>query len=285
MNFVYASIETTDIVCLLVDATAKFGHGDEFALGDHQERPEAGVSPAEQDGHRPKITSRSSTGIGPSNSEIPSPVDAEGDQRRRPGKSSLRQPPPGGEALRRRRRLRPVRALSPGRDHPGEILARVEAELPWTTAVYIDRIDRKRGQEEEEPEDESGPEEAGGEEAPGEREALEPEPERETGRTIAVPGVSDRPNIRRRGKSRNRPGKNAGPGPPSTSRRASSSGAPITGKSSSAAGEQNIKKSGSKPEEIEEILEAGLPRPASRSPSPVAGRGRRPRPHPGQKEA
>jgi len=32
MNFVYASIETADIVCLLVDATAKFGHGDEFAL-------------------------------------------------------------------------------------------------------------------------------------------------------------------------------------------------------------------------------------------------------------
>jgi GTP-binding protein Era len=32
MNFVYSSLETADVVCLLVDATEKFGHGDEFVL-------------------------------------------------------------------------------------------------------------------------------------------------------------------------------------------------------------------------------------------------------------
>jgi GTP-binding protein Era len=32
MNFVYSSLQTCDLVCLLIDATEKFGHGDEFVL-------------------------------------------------------------------------------------------------------------------------------------------------------------------------------------------------------------------------------------------------------------
>ena len=32
MNFVYSSLETADLVCLLIDATERFGHGDEFVL-------------------------------------------------------------------------------------------------------------------------------------------------------------------------------------------------------------------------------------------------------------
>ncbi len=32
MSFVYSSLETADLICLLIDATQKFGHGDEFAL-------------------------------------------------------------------------------------------------------------------------------------------------------------------------------------------------------------------------------------------------------------
>jgi GTP-binding protein Era len=32
MNFVYSSLETADLVCLLIDATEKFGHGDEYVL-------------------------------------------------------------------------------------------------------------------------------------------------------------------------------------------------------------------------------------------------------------
>jgi len=32
MNFVYSALETSDAVCLLVDATEKFGHGDEYVL-------------------------------------------------------------------------------------------------------------------------------------------------------------------------------------------------------------------------------------------------------------
>jgi GTP-binding protein Era len=32
MSFVYASLETADLVCLLIDASLPFGHGDEFVL-------------------------------------------------------------------------------------------------------------------------------------------------------------------------------------------------------------------------------------------------------------
>jgi len=32
MNFVYSALETSDLICLLIDATLKFGHGDEFVL-------------------------------------------------------------------------------------------------------------------------------------------------------------------------------------------------------------------------------------------------------------
>jgi len=32
MNFVYSALETADLVCLLIDATEKFGHGDEYVL-------------------------------------------------------------------------------------------------------------------------------------------------------------------------------------------------------------------------------------------------------------
>ena len=32
MNFVYSALETSDVVCLLIDATEKFGHGDEYVL-------------------------------------------------------------------------------------------------------------------------------------------------------------------------------------------------------------------------------------------------------------
>src|SRR4030067_235314 len=32
MNFVYSSLEPSDVVCLLIDATEKFGHGDEYVL-------------------------------------------------------------------------------------------------------------------------------------------------------------------------------------------------------------------------------------------------------------
>jgi GTP-binding protein Era len=32
MNFVYSSLQTSNLICLLIDATQKFGHGDEFVL-------------------------------------------------------------------------------------------------------------------------------------------------------------------------------------------------------------------------------------------------------------
>lgn len=32
MNFVYSSLETSDLLCLMIDASQKFGHGDEFVI-------------------------------------------------------------------------------------------------------------------------------------------------------------------------------------------------------------------------------------------------------------
>lgn len=32
MSFVYSALETADVLCLLIDATEKFGHGDEFVI-------------------------------------------------------------------------------------------------------------------------------------------------------------------------------------------------------------------------------------------------------------
>lgn len=32
MNFVYSALETSDLICLLIDATLKFGHGDQFVI-------------------------------------------------------------------------------------------------------------------------------------------------------------------------------------------------------------------------------------------------------------
>jgi len=32
MNFVTSALETSDVICLLIDATQKFGHGDEYVL-------------------------------------------------------------------------------------------------------------------------------------------------------------------------------------------------------------------------------------------------------------
>ncbi|MFQ6038278.1 MAG: GTPase Era [Candidatus Aminicenantales bacterium] len=32
MNFVYSALETADLICLLIDATLRFGHGDQFVI-------------------------------------------------------------------------------------------------------------------------------------------------------------------------------------------------------------------------------------------------------------
>ena len=32
MNFVFSALETSDLICLLIDATLRFGHGDQFVL-------------------------------------------------------------------------------------------------------------------------------------------------------------------------------------------------------------------------------------------------------------
>ena len=32
MNFVYSALETSDLICLLIDATLRYGHGDQFVI-------------------------------------------------------------------------------------------------------------------------------------------------------------------------------------------------------------------------------------------------------------
>jgi GTP-binding protein Era len=147
MNFVYASIETADIVCLLIDATQKFGHGDEFALE------------ALKNVKKPVFLLLNKTDI-VKKANILLLIDKY-------------------QALREFKEFVPLSALQGtnvdvleklifenlplaeklyGDDDVSDqserfllaeiirekILAHVEAELPWATAVYIDRIDRNR---------------------------------------------------------------------------------------------------------------------------------------------
>jgi len=216
MNFVYASIETADVVCLLIDATQNFGHGDEFALE------------AIKNVRKPVFLLLNKTDI--------------------VRKENLLLLIDRYRALREFKEFIPISAfrgtnvdvlekllidnLPPAEKLYGDddvsdqserfllaeiirekILARVEAELPWATAVYIDRIDRNRRMgnrthgEEDEGADEDGFSEEDAELAEGDqpsesqpenRSGQEPGPVRDTGREISVPGVSTGPNMRRR---------------------------------------------------------------------------------------
>ncbi|MCX6566544.1 MAG: GTPase Era [Candidatus Aminicenantes bacterium] len=212
MNFVYASIETADVVCLLIDATQKFGHGDEFALE------------AIKNVRKPVFLLLNKTDI--------------------VRKENLLLLIDRYRALREFKEFIPISAfrgtnvdvlekllidnLPPAEKLYGDddvsdqserfllaeiirekILARVEAELPWATAVYIDQIDRNRrmgnrapGGEDEDVFSEEDTELAAGDQ-PSESQldnlsGQEPGPIRDTGREIAVPGVSAEPNMRRR---------------------------------------------------------------------------------------
>jgi GTP-binding protein Era len=228
MNFVYASIETADIVCLLIDATQKFGHGDEFALE------------AIKNVRKPVFLLLNKTDI--------------------VRKENLLLLIDRYRALREFKEFIPISAfrgtnvdvlekllidnLPPAEKLYGDddvsdqserfllaeiirekILARVEAELPWATAVYIDRIDRNRRMGNRAPGQENGSGGGGAEDAasedvdedgfsgedtelaegeqpsefqPDNHPGQEPGPVRDTGREISVPGVSEGPNMRRR---------------------------------------------------------------------------------------
>ena len=196
MNFVSASIETADIVCLIIDATQKFGHGDEFALEFLK-------------------TVRKPVFLLLNKSDVVR-------------KENLLLLIDRYRGLREFKEFIPLSALRgtnvdvlekllfdnlpPAENLYGDddvsdqserflfaeiirekILARVEAELPWATAVYIDRIDRDRrlsNREAAEDFDDKGPDEeaeSGTEEGAGK------------GREIAVPGVTAGPNMQRRG--------------------------------------------------------------------------------------
>jgi len=189
MNFVSASIETADIVCLLIDATQKFGHGDEYAIEFLKNV------------RKPVFLLLNKTDI--------------------VRKENLLLLIDRYRGLRDFKEFIPLSALRgtnvdvlekllfdnlpPAENLYGDddvsdqserflfaeiirekILARVEAELPWATAVYIDRIDRNRRAE--------GTQASA--EAAGDAEIAEESEEK--GRDIAVPGVTAGPNMQRR---------------------------------------------------------------------------------------
>ncbi|MCK7500728.1 MAG: GTPase Era [Comamonadaceae bacterium] len=111
MNFVYSALETSDVVCLLIDATEKFGHGDEYVLETLRRVKTPGLPAHQQGRHRPQ-------GQGPAHHRplqgpLPLPGDhphlgPQGRQPRRPGEAHHRGPAGGAQALLRRGDLRPV---------------------------------------------------------------------------------------------------------------------------------------------------------------------------------
>ncbi len=228
MNFVYTSIETADIVCLLIDATEKFGHGDEFALE------------ALKDVRKPVFLLLNKTDIVKKENLL---LLIDRYRNLREFKEFIPLSALRGTNVDVLEKLLfdnlPAAEKLYGDDDVSDqserfllaeiirekILSRVEAELPWATAVYIDRIDRNRRQRDQrlgkdgreggevtdgtdnEGADEgdfSGEDtelEAGdqpSESRPEDRSGQEPGPARDTGREITVPGVSAGPNMRRR---------------------------------------------------------------------------------------
>ncbi|MHB8054411.1 MAG: GTPase Era [Candidatus Aminicenantales bacterium] len=227
MNFVYASIETADIVCLLVDATEKFGHGDEFALE------------ALKNVRKPVFLLLNKTDI-VRKENLLLLIDHYRNLREFKEFIPL-------SALRGTNvdvlekllfdNLPPAEKLYGDDDVSDQserfllaeiirekILSRVQAELPWATAVYVEQIDRNRrtagrapeetasrqdidedtekegadeasfSEEDTELEEGDQPSESQPENLPGQ----EPGPARDTGREISVPGVSSGPNMQRR---------------------------------------------------------------------------------------
>lgn len=198
MNFVYASIETADIICLIIDATQKFGHGDEFALEQLKNV------------RKPVFLLLNKTDI-VRKENILLLIDRYRELRDFKEFIPL-------SAIRGTNvdvlekllfdNLPPAEKLYGDDDVSDQserfllaeiirekILARVEAELPWATAVYIDRIDRDRRLRNREAMDAFADESPDEEAESGLEDAAA---EAGKGRDIAVPGVTAGPNMQRR---------------------------------------------------------------------------------------
>jgi len=150
MNFVYASIETADLVCLLIDSTQKFGHGDEFALEalKNVKKPvflllnKTDIVKKENillliDKYRAMREFKEFiplSAIQGTNVDILEKLIFEN----LPAAEKLYGDDDVSDQSERFLFAEIIRE---------KILAHVEAELPWATAVYIDRIERdRRGQ-------------------------------------------------------------------------------------------------------------------------------------------
>lgn len=147
MNFVHSSIQTADLICLLIDAREKFGHGDEFALGTLR------------DLNKPVFLLINKVDI-VSKGKILPVIEMYKDLM--PFKEIIPISALKGANVDVLVRLI-FENLPPGEKLYGDedvsdqserfllaevvrekILAHVEKELPWTTAVYIDQIERRK---------------------------------------------------------------------------------------------------------------------------------------------
>ncbi len=151
MSFVYASLETADAVCLMIDAGEKFGHGDEFVLETMRKVHKPvfllinKVDAVRKDGvlllidrykdllpFKEIIPISAATGLNVDLLErllwqhLPPGPKLYGDE----------------DVTDQSRRFLLAEIIRE------KILARVTKELPWVTAVYIDAIE-KRGADEE----------------------------------------------------------------------------------------------------------------------------------------
>ena len=124
MNFVYSALETADVVCLLIDATQKFGHGDEYVLETLAQGQDARSSSSST-----RWTSSVRTRSCPSSTATRTSSPSRRSSPSRPSRaststswrgSSSRPCPWRREALLGRGDLRPVGALPLRRDRPGE---------------------------------------------------------------------------------------------------------------------------------------------------------------------
>lgn len=191
MNFVYSSLETADLICLLVDATQRYGHGDEFVLE------------ILKNAKKPLFLLINKVDIVPKGNILPMIEQYRGlaDFKEIIPLSALK-----GTNVDVLERLifenLPVAEKLYGDDDITDqsqrfllaeiirekVLAHVEKELPWATATYIDSIERREpeGQAEQAPGNEPNAEDkkAAGEEA----KTIDPD---------HMPGVGPTPKPRR----------------------------------------------------------------------------------------
>jgi GTPase len=155
MNFVQSSLQTADIVCLLIDATEKFGHGDEYVL----ETLRAVKVPVFLLINKVDLVKKGNLltiiekykDLLPFKEIVPisalKRVNLDVLERLIFDNLPFAEKLYGDEDVSDQSQLFLLSEII-----REKVLKYVEQELPWATAVYIDTIERRTGDEEEKPE-------------------------------------------------------------------------------------------------------------------------------------